>query len=163
LRAPHALGQNGTTRSFVKIYLDLCCLKRPFDDATVLRNHLEAEAVTAILKAVEVGGHTFVRSVAQDAENAHNPEPDRRARVAEWLSAHALPASHPSVVEARRAELSRHGFGPLDASHLAWAEELSADVFVTTDDRLRARASRLAASLKVRVLGPLELRQELSE
>jgi hypothetical protein len=33
-----------------KIYLDVCCLCRPFDDQTVHRIRMETEAVTEILK-----------------------------------------------------------------------------------------------------------------
>ncbi|UUX92296.1 hypothetical protein [Methanoplanus endosymbiosus] len=33
----------------MKIYLDVCCLCRPFDDQTSYRISMEAEAVTAIL------------------------------------------------------------------------------------------------------------------
>ncbi|HPZ08922.1 MAG TPA: hypothetical protein PL110_12455 [Candidatus Eremiobacteraeota bacterium] len=33
----------------MKIYLDTCCLNRPFDDQTQDRNRLEAEAIMIIL------------------------------------------------------------------------------------------------------------------
>ena len=37
------------------VYLDICCLKRPFDDATQERVRREAEAVAAVLDAAEAG------------------------------------------------------------------------------------------------------------
>jgi len=39
----------------VRIYLDVCCLNRPFDDQTQDRIHLESEAVILILKRVRSG------------------------------------------------------------------------------------------------------------
>lgn len=39
----------------MRIYLDVCCLNRPFDDQSQDRIHLEAEAVLAIIKQVEQG------------------------------------------------------------------------------------------------------------
>lgn len=33
----------------MRVYLDICCLKRPFDDQSQPRIHLEAEAVLALL------------------------------------------------------------------------------------------------------------------
>lgn len=36
-----------------KIYLDTCCLNRPFDDQTQERIRLESEAVLAILSRIE--------------------------------------------------------------------------------------------------------------
>ena len=37
------------------VYLDACCLNRPFDNQAQDRIRLEAEAVLAILKRVEKG------------------------------------------------------------------------------------------------------------
>ncbi|WPF87920.1 hypothetical protein WEU38_14040 [Cyanobacterium aponinum AL20118] len=34
----------------IKIYLDVCCLNRPFDDWSYERNRLEGESVTSILQ-----------------------------------------------------------------------------------------------------------------
>ena len=36
-----------------KIYLDTCCLNRPFDDQTQERVRLESEAVLAVLSRIE--------------------------------------------------------------------------------------------------------------
>ena len=37
----------------VRIYIDTCCLNRPFDDQTQDRIHLETEAILIILKHME--------------------------------------------------------------------------------------------------------------
>ena len=37
------------------IYLDVCCLNRPFDDWSYDRNRLEGEAVITILKQIKTG------------------------------------------------------------------------------------------------------------
>ena len=66
------------------IYLDMCCLKRPFDDQSVARNRLECEAVLALL-AAESATLRFVRSGALFLENRLNQVPWRAARVQEWL------------------------------------------------------------------------------
>ena len=60
------------------VYLDICCFKRPFDDAAVERVRREAEAVAAILDAADAGRCQLVRSVAHDFENDRNPREDRR-------------------------------------------------------------------------------------
>ncbi len=36
----------------MKIYLDVCCFNRPFDDQTQEKIHLEAEAVFIILSSL---------------------------------------------------------------------------------------------------------------
>jgi len=38
-----------------RIYLDACCLNRPFDDQTQLRIALETQAILAILSQCESG------------------------------------------------------------------------------------------------------------
>ncbi len=47
-----------------KVYLDACCLNRPFDDQTQDRIHLEAEAVLLILTHVESGRWQWIGSEA---------------------------------------------------------------------------------------------------
>jgi hypothetical protein len=54
-------------------YLDLCCFKRPFDDATVERIRKEAEAVAAIFDMARAGTFRLVHSPAHDFENDRNP------------------------------------------------------------------------------------------
>ena len=47
-----------------KIYLDVCCLNRPFDDQSQPRIRLEAQAVLAILDRVSEGKWECVSSHA---------------------------------------------------------------------------------------------------
>ena len=39
----------------VRVYLDVCCFNRPFDDSRQDRVRLEAEAVKAIMRRIETG------------------------------------------------------------------------------------------------------------
>jgi predicted nucleic acid-binding protein len=139
------------------VYLDICCLKRPFDDATQERVRREAENVAAALEAAAHGRIRLVRSPAHDFENERNPREDRRVATRLWLEAAArrVPAS-PTAVERART-LANLGFTPLDALHLAFAEEATARWFVTTDDRLLKRARTQQGHLRVQVLDPAHL------
>jgi predicted nucleic acid-binding protein len=144
----------------VQIYLDICCLKRPFDDQTQPRVRLETEAALALL-AAEGPGTTFVRSVAHVLENDQNPLAWRAARVAGWLGdVSAIPIDE-GLVRARTRVLAAAGFGAFDALHLVLAEAALADLFVTTDDRLVATARRTHPLLKVPVRPLLEAAQEV--
>jgi predicted nucleic acid-binding protein len=139
------------------VYLDICCFKRPFDDATVERVRREAEAVAAVLDAAASGKVRLVRSPAHDVENERNPREDRRLATLLWLDAALVRVTATREAAERAAILAAAGFTPLDALHLAFAEQSAAKWFVTTDDRLLKRARRNREQLRVEVLGPDQL------
>jgi len=136
------------------VYLDVCCFKRPFDDAANERIRREAQAVAAILDAARAGAVQIVRSPAHDFENERNPREDRRLATSLWLTAATVPVRASPQSATRARELAALGFGPLDALHLAFAEQSAARWFVTTDDRLLKRATTKRDLLSVEVLRP---------
>jgi predicted nucleic acid-binding protein len=129
----------------VRIYLDACCLNRPFDDQSQLRIHLESEAVLAIIDRVEDGRWTLLSSSALDFELAQIPDPQRRIRVQKVLSA-ARERIAVGAAESARAKHLRETYGlrALDALHLACAKSLLAEAFLTTDDGLLTATRRMA-------------------
>jgi len=103
----------------VKIYLDVCCLNRPFDDQTQDRIHLEAEAVLLILTHVESGRWQWIGSEAVDYEIEQTPNSERRLRVKlmTTLVSHNVLVEAPE--EARARQLEDLGFHGHDALHLS--------------------------------------------
>jgi hypothetical protein len=136
------------------VYLDVCCFKRPFDDATRERVRREAEAVAEIRDAAASGRIRLVRSPAHDFENARNPREDRRLATALWLESADIRVAAGSDLASRVRALAALGFAPLEASHLAFAEQSQATWFVTTDDRLLKRATTHHGQLRIEVLKP---------
>lgn len=139
----------------MKVYLDVCCLNRPFDDQAQDRIHLESEAVVLILKHVRSGRWEWISSEAIDFEVRQTPDVERRRRV-ETLIRYADRSSiiETSVVK-RASELKAIGFGAYDALHLACAEHDNADVFLTTDDKILQLANKCTSQLKIKVENPL--------
>jgi predicted nucleic acid-binding protein len=135
-------------------YLDICCFKRPFDDATTDRVRREAVAVAAILEMVEDGAVQLVRSPAHDFENERNPREDRRLATRLWLEAADVSIETSPAVSERARSLAALGFGPLDALHLAFAEASAARWFVTTDDRLLKLSARHHQEFGIAVVTP---------
>ena len=133
---PPFLVDNG----WVRAYLDICALKRPFDDQAQPRIRLEADAVLELL-AAPPERLTFVHAVAQDLENAQNPLTWRATRVARWLVALPREDTKTDDLARRTRELMALGFRNFDAFHVACAEFANADVLATTDDRLWLSAS----------------------
>ena len=149
------------SESQTKIYLDVCCLQRPFDDQRQTRIRLEAEAVKLILAHVEEGKLSWVTSEAVDDEIAQTPDAERalKAKLLATLAALKITVAENEIT--RATELEQLGFAGFDALHLACAESGGVHVFLTTDDKLLKRANRLATQLKVRVVNPLRWLQEI--
>ena len=137
------------------IYLDVCCLNRPFDDQTQERIRLEAEAVLLILAHCQSREWQLLGSEAVDLEISHIPDEERRHKVI-WLA--SLAESKVTVTEQvthRALELEGKGFKAFDALHIACAETGGADVLLTTDDRFLRRAARHDSMLEAKVASPV--------
>ena len=141
----------------MRVYLDLCALKRLFDERRQDRVRLEAEAVALILERVDRGELEFCTSDALEEENLLNPDPVRRARAADLLARCRRRIGITSKITETAARLQDLGFGGYDAMHLACAIQAGVDALVTTDDRLVRLAARHAAVVSIRVVNPVDL------
>ena len=143
-----------------RVYLDVCCLNRPFDTQAQDRLRLEAEAVLLILKHCEAGEWQWVTSAVVSHEVDAIPNQDRRQRLQEILKRAGLFVPLSDTTVERGEALKGMGLKAYDALHVACAEQAQVDVFLTTDDRLCRVATRNAHRLKVRVENPLIWLQE---
>lgn len=139
----------------MKIYLDVCCLNRPFDDQTQDRIHLEAEAILSILNHSRTAGWSVIGSDVIDFEISKMPDKDKRLMVWILSTVHDAHVRVAAEVEKRALELKKVGLKPLDALHVACAEKAKAEVLLTTDDNLLNRAVRSKRTLKVKVENPM--------
>jgi len=133
----------------MKVYLDMCALKRPFDDQTQGRILIETTAVTRILDATAAGVLTLCNSAALVAENRRNPNRQRRERVSALLASIGSPVPATPGIFTRAEDLARYGLRDMDALHLAFAEYLKADYFVTVDDEVLTRSAKTKLGVKV--------------
>lgn len=138
-----------------RIYLDVCCLNRPFDDCRQDRIRIEAEAVKAILRRIEDGQWEGIKSPVVRFENSRMPDADRMLEVGLMADRMNIPVSLSASVRDRALFLENLGFGGLDALHLAVAEKAKADIFLTTDDALLKRARRHQDKIFIEVDNPL--------
>jgi hypothetical protein len=136
------------------IYLDLCCLNRPFDDQHQPRVRLESEAVLGIVQLARLGELTLIGNEALDLESSQNPDTDRRRKVEAFLSAATSKVTIGAGERQRGRDLESLGFQAFDALHIACAESAGAEVLLTTDDRFRKQAARRQNKLALRVENP---------
>jgi hypothetical protein len=137
----------------VRLYIDLSCFNRPFDDQVQERIRRETEAVFVILNRILEGKDDLVWSWVLTFENSKHPKPDRGAEIALWEARASLVIHADSAVEERARRMAEQGIPALDAAHLASAEAGGAEIFVTCDDVVLRRSRRLRLGL--RVLNPV--------
>lgn len=137
----------------MRVYLDACCVCRPFDDSSIERNRIEAEAVLSILTLVQQGELEWVASPVLIAELNNIVEDERREQAVTMLKLTAETGAMPE--RATTETLVAGGFKPLDAMHVAAAIRSRCQVFLTTDDRLLRKARRMPTPLPIHICSPL--------
>ncbi|MCL4506018.1 MAG: PIN domain-containing protein [Chloroflexi bacterium] len=146
-----------------RVYLDACCLNRPFDDQRQARIRLESEAIILILARIESGKDVWIGSEVLDFEISRTPDQERRRRVQAIISGvQERIALGESEIE-RTLQINALGFDAFDAAHIACAESGLADILLTTDDRLIRKGSSYRDQLHVRVENPMVWLAEVSE
>ncbi len=146
----------------MKIYLDTCCLNRPFNDQTQDRIRRETEAIQTLLKYRFTEQYLWVTSDVLILEIDNTPDRNQRNYMRTQLNRAYQNVAVGTIEDIRGQELEALGFKWFDALHLACAESSRADVFLTTDDRLLRRANRVRALLQVRVENPYTWLQEVT-
>ncbi|GAB6060372.1 PIN domain-containing protein [Desulfonatronum parangueonense] len=142
------------------IYLDACCLQRPFDDQTQPRIRVETEAVLAVLSAVEADEIQLVRSDALDFETTRIPNQERREQAMKILDLARKQTSCSDQVIAFAEKIETTGIQAMDALHVALASSANVNFFVTCDDKLLHKGKQLGG-LSCQVVSIFELIQEL--
>lgn len=138
----------------MKIYLDMCCLNRPYDNQAAARVKLETEAKLYTQSAVLDGKLALAWSFMLDYENSANPNPDHREAIAEWktLSKCYVPALD-KIREHGNIIATNTGIKPKDALHVACAIEAKCDYFITTDRALLKKAQSLP---EIKTVNPID-------
>jgi predicted nucleic acid-binding protein len=140
----------------MKIYLDVCCLNRPFDNQSDERIHLESEAIISILSYCQSGEWQLIGSSVIDFEISLTPDKERKRNVSILSSIAKEIIDIEAWVIERALELQNFGIKPLDALHISSAEKGGADVFLTTDDKLLKIVNQKNIMLQTRIDNPLK-------
>jgi len=142
----------------VRLYLDLNCFNRPFDDQSQDRIARETAAIFSVLQRIVDGTDHLAWSAVLEFENSQHPLMDRRTEIARWVQRAVVNVAISDQVSARAQTLTEAGLGALDAAHVACAESVACDCLLTCDDRLIRRSRRV--QLAVRIQNPVEYVEE---
>ena len=133
----------------MNVYLDVCCLNRPFDDLTQERVHFESDAVLAILSRCRSGQWMLISSEALYLELNKIRNADKLKKIIALLSLAAETVTLSKSAIKRSMEFQKNGIKPMDSLHLAAAEDKKVDVLLTTDDAFLRAANRMSLSFTV--------------
>jgi hypothetical protein len=147
----------------MRIYLDACCVNRPYDDQKQDRIRLQAEAILLIMHHCRKQEWEWIGSEVLNFEIEQIPDLEKKNRVELLLSpvSHVIPLQ--DVERKRGKELEALGFHAFDALHIACAESGKADILLTTDDKFLKKGSTYADKLKIRVKDPVSWLMEIME
>ena len=137
------------------IYLDVCCLNRPFDNQIQERIRLETEGIFNILAKFQSGEWQLLGSEPFD-ELGNTPQGLRKRQMVNWAALSSRKVSITTQLEFRSMEIAEMGFKTYDALHIACAEVGNANVLLTTDDRMLRLAERRAYLLQIEIRNPLQ-------
>lgn len=139
-----------------RIFLDVCCLNRPFDDRTQSRIALESQAILEILNLCQRGTYKLITSVSLETEINQTPNLERREKVKSFLSLAKIKVINSQDLTTRMAQLQQLGLTFFDAAHVASAEKAKADIFLSTDDRLVKKTQQNSLIITVKVNNPVQ-------
>jgi predicted nucleic acid-binding protein len=143
----------------MKIYMDVCCLCRPFDDHQNRKIRLEAEAILTILDRCN-SDWELVGSVVIDSEISRMADPDKRQKVEQKLALVRKYIELDEIIFSHALLYQRAGIRLFDALHLACAQS-GETIFLTTDNRIIILSGKIPA-ITIRVENPVRWLMEVS-
>ena len=135
----------------MKIYLDTCCYRRPFDDQSESKIRRESKAIGNIIAMCRKNSYTIVGSEALLFEIKRIRNAKKRAKVLNFynITAKEGDTDAPAGEERVKALAVQCGVQGLDVDHLALAEALNADFLITTDEDFVEACLNMGLNVKV--------------
>ena len=120
----------------IKVYLDVCCYNRPYDDQTQLRIQLESSSKLMIQTLITEEEIDLTWSYVVEFENAKNPYTEIKNTILAFKQ-YATEIITPSQsIEDTAVILQSNGFKAYDSLHISCALHAGCDYFITTDDKV---------------------------
>lgn len=123
----------------MKVYLDNCCMNRPYDDQSQRLISLETQAKLSIQDLIKSGQIDLVASYMLIYENSQNPYDIRKVSISSFIEENAIEYVAEDCgkdIGSLAHEIMETGIKEKDAIHVACAILSSCDYFISTDRRL---------------------------
>lgn len=145
----------------MRIYLDMCCYNRPYDDQSQLKISMETQSKLYIQTLIKDGKLELATSYMLRYECGNNPFEMRRNAIFDFIDRNAcvyVGMERQMVIEAKAAEIMKTGVKYKDACHVASAIYAECEYFISTDTRLLKYKSN-----EIKMATPIEFVTETEE
>lgn len=123
----------------MRVYLDMCCYNRPYDDQSQIKVSLETQAKLHIQDLIQKKHLELVTSYMLRYECGQNPYEMRRRAIMQFVDTHAtayVGLERKDEIVSMATEIMSTGIKFKDACHVASAVYANCEYFISTDKRL---------------------------
>ena len=124
----------------MRVYLDMCCYNRPYDDQSQSKISNETKAKLAIQNLIKNSLLDLVDSYMLRYECEQNPIDMRRTTIMDFIDKNAKifvgEKSHRETIVSKAHDIMASGLKFKDSCHVASAIFAGCDYLITTDKRL---------------------------
>ncbi len=123
----------------MRVYLDMCCYNRPYDDQSQLKVAMEAQSKLHIQNLVKEGKLDLIGSYTLDYEVSRNPYEMRKQSIVHFIQDNMkgyVGDERSDVIKPMAEEIMKTGVKEKDAYHVASAIYAGCEYFISTDIRL---------------------------
>ena len=146
----------------MRVYLDICCYNRPYDDQSQRKISDETKAKLRIQDLIRNSLLDLVDSYMLRYECEQNPIYMRRTTIMDFISANAKffvgEKSHREIIVDKAHEIMLSGLKFKDSCHVASAIFAECDYLITTDKRLLKYKSD-----RINLVSPIEFLRILED
>ena len=138
----------------MRIYLDMCCYNRPYDDQSQLKVAMETQSKLYIQDLIKAGKIDLVGSYILDYEVSRNPYEMRKRSIIHFIRNNLrlyVGEERDDAIRSIADEIMQSGIKEKDAFHVAAAIYAGCEYFISTDLRLLKYKTE-----KIKLVTPIE-------
>ena len=145
----------------MRLYFDICCYSRFYDDQRQIKIYMESEAILNIINIAKQNNDEILGSPALDLEMDQIDNTEKREKIKYFYNQTITSKiDYTEDVLKQVNDLSeKTKIRTIDSFHLSFAENFDVDILITTDTRFEKACSKI--NLKTKVINPINYLMEV--
>ena len=145
----------------MRIYLDMCCYNRPYDEQSQLKIAMETQSKLYIQRLIQNGKIELIGSYILDYECSKIPNSMRKNTIISFIYKYMtayVGIERDELISKKAMEIMKSGVKEKDAFHVASAIYADCEYFISTDIRLLKYKTN-----EIKMLNPIEFVIKMEE